>query len=123
MWEKEIWIAKRKKVISNDMGVDIECFETPIRYALNYQPISGTNNFQEYGEKVSDVYRAFVKKIHCDGEIKVGDRVYLSDGNIMESELKALVESDNEFCNKANYVVNAVLSQNFFIRIDFLKRR
>lgn len=123
MWEKELWIAKRKKVETNDMGVDIEVFYPPIRYMLNYQPVSDYNSYQEYGEHINDVYRAFLTSMAYQGKINVGDRVYMSDGQTLISELKELVESDDEYCNKANYVVKVVLPQNFFTRVDFLKRR
>lgn len=123
MWEKEMWIAKRKKVETNDMGVEVEYFYPPIRYLINYQPVSDQMSFLEYGEHIVDVYRAFLTSMAYQGKIKVGDRAYLSDGQTSPSELKALVESDDEFCNKANYVVKIVLPQNFFTRVDFLKRR
>lgn len=122
MWEKEIWIAKRIKVETNDFGIDIEYFDKPIKYRFNYQPISGNTDIMEYGEKITDVYRTFIDKAVYLGKIRVGDRVYLEDGEILESELENLVISDNEFCEKANYVVKVVLPQNFKMRLDFIKR-
>ena len=122
MWEKEIWIAKRIKVETNDFGIDIEYFDKPKKYRFNYQPISGNTDIMEYGEKITDVYRTFIDKAVYLGKIKVGDRVYLEDGEILESELENLVISDNEFCEKANYVVKVVLPQNFKMRLDFIKR-
>lgn len=123
MWEKELWIAKRKDIKTNDMGVDIETFYPPIRYMINYQPISDNNSYQEYGEHIVDVYRAFVTTMLYQGKINVGDRAYISDGQTLPNELKVLVNSDNEYCNNANYVVKIVLPQNFFTRVDFLKRK
>ena len=122
MWEKEIWIAKRISVETNDMGVDIETFAKPIRYFFNYQPVSGDMSYREYGERISDVYRAFIKKMYYNNEIRVGDRAYLADSEYTEQDLKRLVDSDDEYCKNANYVVNVVLPQNFLIRIDFLKQ-
>lgn len=123
MWEKEIWIAKRKEIITNDYGVDIEYFYTPIKYTINYQPLSGDMSYQEYGEKINDVYRAFVNRYEFTNVINVGDRVYLCDGEISEDKLEELALSDDEYCNKANYVVNVVMPQNFRTKIDFIKRR
>ena len=122
MWEKEIWIAKRVKVETNDYGVDIEYFEKPKKYRLNYQPISGTTAYQEYGEKTRNMYRTFVSRNLFQGVINIGDRVYLSDGTYAEKDLKELAESDDEYCNKANYYVISVLPQNFLTKIDFMKR-
>lgn len=123
MWEKELWIARRKSIETNDMGVEIEKFYTPIRYRLNYQPVTDQVSMMEYGEHIIDVYRAFVMRNKYQSILKVGDRIYLCDGEIGEDELKDLVESDDEFCNKANYVVKCVLPQNFLTRVDFIKRR
>lgn len=122
MWEKEIWIAKRYKVETNDFGVDIEYFEKPIKYRFNYQPVSGNTDIMEYGEKITNVYRTFVNKNEYLGKIRVGDRVYLEDGEILESELENIAENDNVHCEKANYIVKVVLPQNFKTRIDFIKK-
>ena len=122
MWEKEIWIAKRNKIETNEFGVDIEYFDKPIKYRFNYQPISGNTNLLEYGDKMNDVYRAFVDKNMYLGKIKVGDRVYLEDGETLQSDLEDLVDNDNKYCEKANYTVRAVLPQNLKIRVDFIKR-
>ena len=54
--------------------------------------------------------------------INVGDRVYLSDGQLAESELEKIAMSDNEYCEKANYSVYVVLPQNYKTQIDFMKR-
>ncbi len=122
MWEKEIWIAKRKSIEENEEGWQVEIFETPKKYYLNYQPVSGVTSYLQYGEKVTDIYRAFVDRAYFQGVIKVGDRVYLSDGFVAEDELKSLALSDNKYCEKANYVVKSVLPQNYKTKIDFIKR-
>ena len=120
-WEKEIWIAKREKVETNEFGVDVEYFSEPKKYRFNYQPVSGNTNLLEYGEKINDVFRAFINREYLS-KIKVGDRVYLEDGEVLQSELEDMVENDNEFCQNANYVVKVVLPQNLKIRVDFIKR-
>ena len=61
-WEKEIWIAKREKVETNEFGVDVEYFSEPKKYRFNYQPVSGNTNLLEYGEKINDIYRAFINR-------------------------------------------------------------
>lgn len=122
MWEKEIWIAKRLKIETNDFGVDIEYFDKPKKYMLNYQPVSGNTSYLEYGDKINDVYRVFVNRLQYQGVINVGDRAYLSDGQIAEKDLEELAINDNGFCEKSNYVVQVVLPQNIKTRIDFMKR-
>lgn len=122
MFEKEIWIAKRNKVETDEFGNDIEFFEKPIRYFFNYQPVSGNTVLLEYGERINDVYRTFVDKKQFLGKIKIGDRVYLEDGETLQNELEEKAENDNQFCEKANYVVKTVLPQNFKVKIDFIKR-
>ena len=122
MWEKEIWIAKRKSAEINEYGVEIETFEKPIKYAMNYQPVSGYTDYAVYGDKMRDTYRAFVNRLAYQNIINVGDRVYLSDGQLAESELEKIAMSDNEYCEKANYSVYVVLPQNYKTQIDFMKR-
>ena len=90
MWEKEIWIAKRKSAEINEYGVEIETFEKPIKYAMNYQPVSGYTDYAVYGDKMRDTYRAFVNRLEYQNVINVGDRVYLSDGQLAESELEKI---------------------------------
>ncbi len=120
MWEKELWIAKRN-ITTNDDGNDIESFEKPIKYRMNYQPVSGYLDYMKYGENVENVYRTFVSKNIYQGVIKAGDKVYLSDNDVLEKDLERLVNNDNELCKNANYKVEVVLPQNLLIKIDFLK--
>lgn len=122
MWEKEIWIAKRVKIETDEFGNEIEYFDKPIKYMFNYQPVSGNTSYKEYGEDINKVYRTFVDRAIFQGKIKTGDRVYLSDGELCENELGAIAMKEDEFCNKANYRVLVVLPQNYKMRIDFMKR-
>lgn len=121
MWEKEIWIAKKINTIQDEYGVDISHFDKPIKYGINYQPLTGDTKFKEYGNDKSDYYRAFVDRNIYSGKIRVGYKCYLCDGEIEESELENMATNDDEYCNKANYEVVSVLPQNLKIRIDFKK--
>ena len=89
---------------------------------MNYQPVSGYTDYAVYGDKMRDTYRAFVNRLAYQNVINVGDRVYLSDGQLAESELEKIAMSDNEYCEKANYSVYVVLPQNYKTQIDFMKR-
>ena len=74
MFEKEIWIAKRKKVTTNKNGVEKEFFEKPQKFYFNYQPVSGNTKLEEYGEDINNVYRMFVDRKNFQGKIRDGDR-------------------------------------------------
>ena len=123
MFEKEIWIAKRNKVTTNKNGVEKEFFEKPQKFYFNYQPVSGNTKLEEYGEDINNVYRMFVDRKNFQGKIRVGDRAYLSDGDISEQELEELATNDDEKCTKANYRIEVVLPQNIKTRIDLIKIR
>jgi hypothetical protein len=75
----------------------------------------------KYGENIGNVFRAFVKRNVYQGVFKAGDKVYLSDNDILEEDLENLVSEDNELCKKANYKIEVVLPQNLLLKIDFLK--
>lgn len=120
MWEKELWIAKRVLTTDND-GNDIETFEKPKKYRMNYQPVSGYLDYMKYGENITNVYRTFVNKNIYQGVIKTGDKVYLSDNDILEKDLESLAMNDDELCKNANYKVEVALPQNLLLKIDFLK--
>ena len=121
MWEKLLYIAKRNRIETNVYGEDIEYFDQPKAYRFNYQPIDGELNVKESGERKSARYQAFVDRRYFQGVIKSGDKAYLSDEDVLEKELEDLVSSDNEYCEKANYRIIKVLTQNFKMRIVFEK--
>ena len=121
MFEKKLYIARRIKVEPNENGVDIEYFEEPKLYYFNYQPVSGYLGLQQYGEDIGNVYRMFVDRKIYQGKIKVGDRAYLSDGEITESDLEKLIQNEESFGDNANYKVELALPQNFKMQIDLIK--
>ena len=121
MFEKKLYIAKRLKVESNENGIDVEYFEKPKLYNFNYQPVSEYLGLQQYGEEIGNVYRMFVDKALYQGKIKVGDRAYLSNGEITESELEQLIQNEKDFGDNANYKIELVLPQNFKMQIDLIK--
>lgn len=123
MWNKELWHSKRNSVETNDYGAQVELFDNPNKYMINYQPVSGYTDFLEYGEKIHDMYRAYVDRNQYEGVFNVGDRVYLIDGQLSQEDLQKVALYDNKYRNRANYIVYAVMVQNFKIKIDFMKRR
>lgn len=121
MFEKKLYIAKKLKVESNENGIDVEYFEKPKLYNFNYQPVSGFLGLQQYGEEIGNVYRMFIDKALYQGKIKVGDRAYLSNGEITESDLEQLIQNEKDFGDNANYKIELVLPQNFKMQIDLIK--
>lgn len=121
MWEKELWIASRNYIDDNNGKYDAPIYNAPRFYKMNYQPIEGDVTSAEYGQKKNARYQAFVERRYYQGKIKTGDRVYLSDESILESELRDLALNDNMYCEKANYEVVAVLPQNIKMQIIFKK--
>ena len=63
----------------------------------------------------------FIDKALYQGKIKVGDRAYLSNGEITESDLEQLIQNEKDFGDNANYKIELVLPQNFKMQIDLIK--
>lgn len=120
-WEQEIYIAKYKETQTTNSGIQTNVFESPIKYFINHQPISGEMAYKEYGIQVNDIRRAFVSKSQFGGKIKVKDRVYLIDGENYGVDLDTIVSNENQYCNNANYEIVVVSPSNLRMRIDFRK--
>lgn len=118
MFEKRLFIAKRIRVEEDDYGNPISFFEKPKEYFFNYQPVDGDLSYQQYGDNISNIYRAFIPITYI-GKIKTGDRAYLIDGDFKDIESLAL--NDNENCTMANYTIISALPQRLRIKIDFEK--
>lgn len=118
MWEKKLYIAKRIRVEEDDYGNQISYFDKPKKYWFNYQPLDGDLDYQQYGDRISNYFRAFIDMCYL-GEIKTGDKAYLIDGEIQDVD--SLVLKDDENCTLANYTIKVVLPQNLKIKIDFEK--
>ena len=122
MFDKEIYIAKRLRIETNYNGYDVEYFEKPKRYRMNYQPLEGVMTYSRSGENTNSTqYVAFVDRNVYQGIIRTGDKAYLSDESILEEDLKQLTLYDNEYCEQANYRVISVLPQNKKMKIVFKK--
>ena len=118
---KEIWIAQydKENSYSDDNGSEIPVYKEPQRYDMNYQPASGYTSYLKHGMQIDDVYIAMVDRKAFQGKVIVGDRAYLSDGEVAEEDLEKLVLSDNNLCLKANYKVVSVLPQLIKTIIEF----
>lgn len=121
MFERPVYIASYLKTDQNDNGADIDIYDTPQRYLINFQPVSDYLAYQEYGQDVSSVKRALVRKELFYGKVKQRDKVYLNDENNPFENLCEVVESETERCLKANYEVIKAVLQGYYIRIDIRK--
>jgi hypothetical protein len=108
--DKNLWLAKR--VENNDLEIDL--YEKPILYKINYQPINGYITFTAYGEENPKMFRAIVKKFLFERIFKKGDKVYIDDVEFVEN-----LEDENTWGKYANYVVDDVREQNITIEIIF----
>ena len=120
-YEKPIYIASYLRTEQNDDGIDIDIFDEPQLYFINFQPVSDYLDYQEYGSEVSSVKRAYVRKEQYYGVFKPRDRVYLNDENNPCDCLEDIIEEDSERCLKANYEIVKCPLRGLYIQIDVRK--
>lgn len=112
MWDKQIFIAKRKGVEVDDYGNTVTTYEEPIELYANVQPVSGNTEIMAYGERIFHMYRAMLRMDEWYGKFDEGDIAYL-DGKTPEGETV-----HGEF---ANYRIVSVRNQNLRIAVYFEK--
>jgi len=121
-WRKKIYIAKRKRDSEGQIVLNkyskVE-YEKPKEYTFNVQPIGGTTNttsgrtrIADYGQKSMQMQRAVIDYDKYFGEFEVDDLAYL-DGQSPKNE--------EVYGQKANYRIDAVLSQNEAVVLYFEK--
>lgn len=109
---KPLWLARR----IDDGNLEIDSFEKPVFYKVNYQPTSGYTDVMAYGEESKEMFRAVVLKGEFHGVFKEGDKVYLDGVEFDENK-----ENKDTWGEYANYVVDSVRNQNIAIEIIFKK--
>jgi hypothetical protein len=110
-WQKTLWLRQRLPIDENN----ITAYKDAVSYRINYQPASGYLAIQEYGEKVSKIWTAYVDIRRYKGIFHEGDIVYL-DGD----EPKYGTE-EYENGSDATALVTSVLEQNKLIRLEFTR--
>lgn len=111
-WKKQLYIATRVGVNTDDYGNDIATYNKPEPYMFNYQPATGQLEIALYGEKVTSMYKAVIPyNIYAD-KFKEGDVAYLSG---------ATPNGEFENGDNANYVITSVMPQNKAIILYFEK--
>lgn len=111
-WKKQLHIATRIKVETDDYGNDVSTYDTPKPYMFNYQPANGGVDIQIYGERITKMYKAVIPYGSYADKFKEGDVAYL-EGVKPEGEAQ---NGDN-----ANYVITSVMPQNKVIILYFEK--
>lgn len=108
--DKPLWLAKRDK----DSNLEIDFYEKPVFYKVNYQPANGYTDFMAYGEESKKMFRAIVPIEKFYGVFEEGDKVYIDGVEFDESK-----ENEDAWGEYANYVVDSVRNQNIAIEVIF----
>lgn len=111
-WKKQLYIATKQSVLTNEYGNDEIIYNRPINYMFNYQPANGDTEIALYGEKVTAMYKAVIPYKLYNGKFKEGDVAYLN---------QATPKGETKYGNNANYTIISVMPQNKAIILYFEK--
>ena len=113
-WKKKsLYIASFVEDSLDDYGNKITTYAKPVFVGKeNIQPLSGSTDIEEYGNKVSKMQKVLLDYDKYLGKIKENDLAYIEDCTPKGEE----VNGDN-----ANYRVESVRNQNRKIAIYFEK--
>lgn len=111
-WKKQLYIATRISVETDDYGNDVCTYNKPESYMFNYQPANGQMEIELYGEKVTNMYKAVIPYSLYADKFKEGDVAYL---------LGVTPTREHENGDNANYVIKGVMPQNKVIILYFEK--
>lgn len=111
-WKKQLYIATRIKVETDDYGNDVSTFDTPKSYMFNYQPANGGMDIQLYGERTVKMYKAVIPYNLYAGKFNEGDVAYLEGVN---------PTGETQNGDNANYTVVGTMPQNKVIILYFEK--
>lgn len=120
MWEKPLYIAKRNGKVEDKYGKEQPTFDKPKKYSFNYQPTYSNVDYSIYGTLINQMFVAFIDYNYA-GKIQEGDLAYLLDNQTRDVDELANKDSDDEFCNNANYRIKTMLPQNLKIKVTFEK--
>jgi len=115
MFHKIIYIASRENMLEDkdrfdENGNEVVNYKLPIKYEFNVQPLNGSLDLQQFGERINLMQRAVIPYDTYFGKFKEGDLAYL-DG---------LTPNYEEFNGTdANYKIYSVMNQNKVIVILF----
>lgn len=113
IWLKKIYIAKFKEKNVDEFGNYIDTYEQPKEYEMNVQPLNGGIEIEAYGSRAMQIQKAICMKENYLNEFHENDVAYLEEQT---------PDGEEAYGDKANYRIDAVLTQNKCIAIYFEKR-
>lgn len=113
-WKKKsLYIASFLKDDMDDYGRTIATYDEPIFIGLeNIQPLSGSTDIEEYGNKVSKMQKVLLDYDKYLNKFKENDLAYIEDST---------PGGEGVYGDNANYRIDSVRNQNRKIAIYFEK--
>ena len=113
-WKKKsLYIASFIEDSLDDYGNKITIYDEPVFVGEeNIQPLSGSTDIEEYGNKVSKMQKVLLDYDKYLGKFKENDLAYIED---------TTPEGEEVFGDNANYRIDSVRNQNRKIAIYFEK--
>lgn len=113
-WKKKsLYIANFIEDSLDDYGNKISIYNKPEFIGKeNIQPLSGSTDIEEYGNKVSKMQKVLLDYDKYLGKFKENDLAYIED---------TTPEGEEVFGDNANYRIDSVRNQNRKIAIYFEK--
>lgn len=113
-WKKKtLYIASLLEDDLDEHGNTISTYEKPVFVGLeNIQPLSGSTDIEEYGNKVRKMQKVLLDYNKYLGKFKENDLAYIED---------TIPEGEEVFGDNANYKIDSVRNQNRKIAIYFEK--
>ena len=113
-WKKKsLYIASFLNDDMDEFGQTIATYDEPVFIGLeNIQPLSGSTDIEEYGNKVSKMQKVLLDYDKYLGKFKENDLAYIEDTTL---------EGEEVFGDNANYRIDSVRNQNRKIAIYFEK--
>lgn len=111
--KKSLYIASFLEDSFDDYGNKISTYSEPEFIGKeNIQPLSGSTDIEEYGNRVSKMQKVLLDYNKYLGKFKESDLAYIED---------VIPESEEVYGDNANYRVESVRNQNRKIAIYFEK--
>lgn len=118
-WKKKsLYIASFLNDDMDDYGQTIATYDEPVFIGVeNIQPLSGSTDIEEYGNKVIKMQKVLLDYDKYLNKFKENDLAYIEvDKTVIDKEIENKTYGDN-----ANYRIDSVRNQNRKIAIYFEK--
>lgn len=113
-WKKKsLYIASLLEDNFDEHGNTISTYNEPVFIGLeNIQPLNGSTDIEEYGNRVSKMQKVLLDYDKYIGKFKENDLAYIED---------TTPKGEKVYGDNANYCINSVRNQNRKIAIYFEK--